>query len=185
MNIENLNNASVVHCVLALRDKNYDTLRQMELQEIDVDTDWIDKQVRLYNENEKIFKENMKNINIVSIFINSSYEIVKTHKFIHSFKNEECILSSIEIFQYFKDYRIQDSIKYDLNHLFVYNVDLDNKIYTDIDSITTTNFLSSFSYIKDIVINPSLFIFHEINCVYIIYKENTKNIHNKTVKKKR
>ena len=182
MNIENLNNG---FCVLVLRDKNYDTLRQMELQEIDVDTDWIDKQVRLYNENEKILKENMKTINIVSIFINSSYEIVKTHKFIHSFKNEECILSSTEIFQYLKNYRIQDSIKYDLNHLFVYNVDLDNKIYTDIDSITTTNFLSGFTYIKDIVINPSLFIFHEINCVYIIYKENIKNIHNKTVKKKR
>lgn len=182
MNIENLNN---IFCVLEMRDKNYHTLRQMELQEIDVDTDWIDKQVRLYNENEKLFKENMKAINIVSIFINSSYEIVKTHKIIHLFKDEECVLSSTEIFQYFKNYRIQDSIKYDLNHLFVYNVDLDNKIYTDIDSITTTNFLSSFTYIKDIVINPSLFIFHEINCVYIIYKENTKNIHNKTVKKKR
>ena len=75
MNIENLNNG---FCVLVLRDKNYDTLRQMELQEIDVDTDWIDKQVRLYNENEKILKENMKTVNIVSIFINSSYEIVHT-----------------------------------------------------------------------------------------------------------
>ena len=58
----------------------------MDLHEIDVDTDWIDKQVRLYNENEKIFKENMKSINIVSIFINPSNEIVKTQKFIHSFK---------------------------------------------------------------------------------------------------
>ena len=157
----------------------------MDLHEINVDTDWIDKQVRLYNENEKIFKENMKSVNIVSIFINPSNEIVKTHKFIHSFKDEKCILSSIEIFQYFKNYRIQDSIKYDLSQLFVYNIDLDNKLYTDIDSITTTNFLTSFTYIKDILINPSLFIFHEINCVYIVYKENIKNIHNKTVKKKR
>ncbi len=157
----------------------------MDLQEIDVDTDWIDKQVRLYNENEKLFKENMKNINIVSIFINSLHEIVKTHKCIHSFKDEKCILSSIEIFKYFKNDRFQDSIKYDLNQLFVYNIDLDNKLYTNIDSITTTNFLTSFTYIKDIPINPSLFIFHEINCVYIIYKENIKNIHNKTVKKKR
>ena len=157
----------------------------MDLHEIDVDTDWIDKQVRLYNENEKIFKENIKSINIVSIFINSSHEIVKTHKFIHYFKDEKCILSSIEIFQYFKNDRIQDSIKYDLSQLFVYNIDLDNKLYTDIDSITTTNFLTSFTYIKDILLHPSLFIFHEINCVYIIYKENIKNIHNKTVKKKR
>lgn len=157
----------------------------MDLHEIVVDTDWIDKQVRLYNENEKIFKENMKSINIVSIFINPSNEIVKTHKFIHYFKDEKCILSSIEIFQYFKNYRIQDSIKYDLSQLFVYNIDLDNKLYTDIESITTTNFLTSFTYIKDIVINPSLFIFHEINSVYIIYKENIKNIHNKTVKKRK
>lgn len=157
----------------------------MESHEFDVDTDWIDKQVRLYNENEKIFKENMKTINIVSIFINPSHEIVKTQKCIHSFKDESCILFSNEIYQYFKNQRIQDSIKYDLNQLFVYNIDLDNKLYTDIESITTTNFLTSFTYIKDIVINPSLFIFHEINCVYIIYKENIKNIHNKTVKKKR
>jgi hypothetical protein len=157
----------------------------MELQEIDVDTDWIDKQIRLYNENEKIFKENMKTINIVSIFINSSHEIVNTHKCIHSFRDEKCIISSIEIFQYFKNCRIQDSIKYDFNQLIVYNIDLDNKLYCDIESITTTNFLTSFTYIKDIVVNPSLFIFHEINCVYIIYKENNKKVHNKTVKKKK
>ena len=100
----------------------------MDLHEIDVDTDWIDKQVRLYNENEKIFKESMKSINIVSIFINPSNEIVKTYKFIHSFKDEKCILSAIEIFYYFKNYRIQDSIKYDFSQLFVYNIDLDNKL---------------------------------------------------------
>ena len=157
----------------------------MNLHEFDVDTDWIDKQVRLYNENEKIFKENMKSIKIVSIFINSLRDIVKTQKCIHSFKDESCKLSSNEFFQYFKNQRIQDSIKYDINQILVYNIDFDNKLYTDIESITTTNFLTSFTYIKDIVINPSLFIFHEINCVYIIYKENIKNIHNKTVKKKR
>lgn len=157
----------------------------MDLQEIDVNIDWIDKQIRLYNENEKIFKENMKSIKVVSIFINSLNEIVKTHNCIHSFPDDKCLLSSIEIFQYFKNHRVQDSIKYDFNQLFVYNIDLDNKLYTDIESITTTNFLTSFTYIKDIVINPSLFIFHEINSVYIIYKENIKNIHNKTVKKRK
>ncbi len=157
----------------------------MNIHEIDVNIDWIDKQLRLYNENEKIFKENMKSIEIVSIFINSSNEIVKAYNFIHSFRDYNCVLSSTEIFQYFKNFRVQDSIKYDFNQLLVYNIDLDNKLYTDIESITTTNFLTSFTYIKDIVINPSLFIFHELNTVYMIYKENVKNFHHKTVKKRK
>jgi hypothetical protein len=157
----------------------------MDLHEIDVNVDWIGQQIRLYNENDKLLKEKMKTIKIVSIFINSSNEIVKSNNFIHSFQDNKCILSSAEIFRYFKNNRVRNSIKYDFKHLFVYNIDLDNKLYTDIESVNTTNFITSFTYIKDIVINPSLFIFHEINCVYIIYKEIVKNVNNKTVKKRR
>ncbi len=155
----------------------------MDLQEIDVNFDWIDKQIRLYDENDKLIKESMKKIKIVFVFINSSQEVVKSHNRIHHFIDDKCIISSTEIFRYFKNDRVQSSIKYGFNQLFVYNIDLDNKLYSDIESVNTTNFLSSYSYIKDIVITPSLFIFHEINCIYIIYKDTIKNNNNKTVKR--
>lgn len=153
----------------------------MDFESINLNIEWIDKEIKMFNENGKLSKEHMKSIFITHVFINSSSEIVKTYKTEHTF-NENAILSFTDIYQHYKKNRIQDHIKYNFNQFFIYNIDLDDKLYSDIKSMTSHNFLEVNSYIKDVTIQPSLFIFHEINCAYIIYKEQKKGGNNKTAK---
>jgi hypothetical protein len=154
-------------------------------QELIINTDWINNEMRLFNENGVLHQELMKTIQIIHVHINSSSEVIKTRRVLHSFDNGDNLLSSNEIFRYYVENRNIDSIQYKFFKLLVYNVDLGDKLYTTINSISTINFLKSFTHIKDIIINPSLFIFHEINAVYLIYKENIKNCKNITLKNRR
>lgn len=154
-------------------------------QELIINTDWINNEMRLFNENGILHQELMKTIQIIHVHINSSSEVIKTRRVVHSFNNGDNLLSSNEIFRYYVQNRNTDSIQYKFFKLLVYNVDLGDKLYTTINSISTINFLKSFTHIKDIIINPSLFIFHEINAVYLIYKENIKNCKNITLKNRR
>lgn len=153
--------------------------------DICLNTQWIDKELRLFNENQKISKEFMKTIKITHIYINSSSEIVKTDKSFHIFKDNQNIIHSNEIFKYFTNFRVKDNVKYSLYQLLSYNIDLDDKLYNDINSISTINFMEHITYIKDIIIKPSLFIFHEINAIYIIYKEPNKQTKRFTLKIRR
>jgi hypothetical protein len=153
--------------------------------ELIVNTNWINNEMRLFNENGILQQEPMKSIRIIHVHINSSFEIIRTHSVIHSFINGGNLLSANEIFKYYIQNKNFDSIQYNFFKLLVYNLDLGDKLYTTINSISTINFLKSFTHIKDIIINPSLFIFHEINSVYLIYKDNTKSYKNVTLKNKR
>ena len=135
----------------------------------------------MFNENGKLSKECMKSILITHVFLNSSSEIVKSYKTEHVF-NENPILSFSDIYHHYKKNRFQDHIKYNFNQFFIYNIDLDDKLFSDLKSIETRNFLEGNSYIKDVTIQPSLCIFHEFNCAYIIYKELRKDGKNKTSK---
>ena len=145
-----------------------------------------DKQIRLYNTNDKLSKEFMESIKVLHVFINLSSEIVHTYNTIHKFNdNTKNTIYSSDIHNFYKDNRTLELVKYDFNQVLVYNVDIDNKLYTNIDSISTINFLKGYTYIRDIVINPSLFIFHEINSVLMIYKEHKKSITNTTIKNRK
>lgn len=157
----------------------------MNSDDIVVDDDWIHKQIRLFNSNAKLNREYMKSIKIVHIFINSLSEIVHSYKTIHNFDDTKSTIYSTDIYTYFKDNRTLELIKYDFNQLFVYNIEIDSTLYSNIDSINTINFLKGYTHMRDVVINPSLFIFHEVNSVYIIYKQHQKIINNKTLKNKK
>ena len=157
----------------------------MNNEAIELNTVWIDKEIKMLNENDKLIKEYMKSIQIIHVFINSLSEIVKTYKTVHTFKDNNSILSFSDVHSFYKKNKIQNHVKYNMDQLIIYNVDFDDKLYSNIKSLSTINFLKSTSYLKDIVVQPSLFIFHEINCIYIMYKESNKNAHNKTLKIKK
>ena len=145
----------------------------------------IEKQIRFYNKNDKLSKEDMESIKVLHVFINSSSEIVHTYNTVHKFNNTKNTIYSSDIHNLYKDNRTLELVKYDFNQFLVYNVDIDNKLYTNIDSISTINFLKGYTYIRDIVINPSLFIFHEINSVLMIYKEQKKSATKTTLKNRK
>ena len=157
----------------------------MTSNDIIINADWIDNETRLYNENEILQQEFMKTIQIVNVYINNSSEIVKVSKMSHTFKHDNNIILSNDIFKYYLQNRTIESIKYQLFKLLIYNIDLGEKHYTTIKSVSTINFLNCVSHVKDIVINPSLFIFHELNTIYFIYKSSIKNSKNVTHKNRK
>lgn len=58
--------------------------------------------------------------------------------------------------------------KYRLLEILLYNIDLDTQ---DLSLISETDHLKIVTTMDEIVIPPSLFVFHEINCLYFIFQE--------------
>ena len=154
--------------------------------EVEINTDWINNETRLLNEEGLLCQEAMKTIKIVHVYMNETSEIIKIKKTIHTFKDGSNVVTCNEILRYYIENRKLQTIRYKLFKVLVYNVDLGDKLYQKMKSISTINCLKSVSlYIEDIVINPSLFIFHEMNSIYLIYKENVKDSRSMTQKNKK
>jgi hypothetical protein len=88
-------------------------------QELIINTDWINNEMRLFNENGVLHQELMKTIQIIHVHINSSSEVIKTRRVLHSFDNGDNLLSSNEIFRYYVENRNIDSIQYKFFKLLV------------------------------------------------------------------
>lgn len=154
--------------------------------EVEINTDWINNETRLLNEEGLLCQEAMKTIKIVHVYMNETSEIIKIKKTIHTFIDGSNVVTCNEILRYYIENRKLQTTRYKLFKVLVYNVDLGDKLYQKMKSISTINCLKSVSlYIEDIVINPSLFIFHEMNSIYLIYKENIKDSRSMTQKNKK
>ena len=154
--------------------------------EVEINTDWINNETRLLNEEGLLCQEAMKTIKIVHVYMNETSEIIKIKKTIHTFIDGSNVVTCNEILRYYIENRKLQTTRYKLFKVLVYNVDLGDKLYQKMKSISTINCLKSVSlYTEDIVINPSLFIFHEMNSIYLIYKENIKDSRSMTQKNKK
>ena len=152
---------------------------------MDLNVDWIHTQTRLYDENQEITKENMKSINIHQIFINLKSEVVKVLNSGYTSGDNETILPSSEILKLALENKYTNDKKYKIFDLLLFNIDLDIQEQSKIDELFEQDFLKKKTILTDMIIPPTLFIFHDINCVYIIYKEvqKSKNNLNITLKK--
>jgi hypothetical protein len=146
-----------------------------------IDLDWLEIQKRLSaNIDGKYIKEKMGSINIHYIFVNNKLEIdsIKTEQE----PIDDCI-GVDRILQLVQSKKNHNNIKYKLSELLLYNVELEpNNIQSYTNNISL-NFLKPISVFNSIIIPPTLFIFHQINSLFIIYHEIHDNLHiNKTKK---
>lgn len=142
---------------------------------MDLNVDWIHTQTRLYDEDQEITKENMKSINIHQIFINLKSEVVKVLNSVYTSEGNETIFPSSEILKLALESKYTNDKKYKMFDLLLFNIDLDIQQHSKIDELFQQNFLKKKTILTDIIIPPTLFIFHDINCVYLIYKEVDKS----------
>tara|TARA_B110000967_G_C18901289_1_gene575418 strand:- start:2993 stop:3574 length:582 start_codon:yes stop_codon:yes gene_type:complete len=88
------------------------------------------------------------------------------------------------IIQFINYNKIQTKLtKYKFDTMFLYNIDLkhdDLKSFSNLSNFNNINkrFFKKMSFMSDIIIPPSLFIFHKINSLYLCFKETPihKNI---------
>jgi hypothetical protein len=148
--------------------------------DIDLDTSWIQDVSRLHRVNDLMEREEMNCISIQTIYINSKQEIEKTEKEtielrkINSTQKYKIGITNEQLLHFIqKKKNTLFTKKYKLDNVLLYNIDIEpthihkyvNENYTD----NTT--LVSVPIVKDIVIPPSLLIFHSIQTLYCIFIE--------------
>jgi hypothetical protein len=156
------------------------------MDNISIDTTWMQTSKKLTeNITTKFSKENMTSINIHYIYIDaiSSIQTISTKKHHLSFIDEKCIISKDKMLQLIITSEKHNDIKYKLSDILLYNIDLESE-KAQMSSNISINFLKSQPFYHEIIIPSSLFIFHDINCLYIIYQE-TDLLHSKKNKTKK
>lgn len=150
-----------------------------------LDLDWLQIQKKLSaNIDGNYVKENMTSICIHHIYIDARSLIsnIKIQTQDLSLSDNLSSISREKMLQIIQTNRVDDTKKYKFQESLLYNVDLEPnniQLYTQDASL---NFLKQITFMDVIKIPPSLFIFHQINCLYCIYQEITKSSTNKTKK---
>jgi hypothetical protein len=143
----------------------------------DLDISWIDRHNKLHTIDKNYCREPMESINMHSIFINTQNTIEK----ISSDKIDiyDNIIPKEKILKIIQNNKSMPggsggSTKYKLLDIMVYNIDLESQHIQDFvqnDDIDTGRFLKIVPIIDDIRITPSIFIFHSLNAIYIVFQE--------------
>lgn len=163
--------------------------------EEDLDISWILEQERLEQINHNCWREDLIEIEISTIYINQNKEIEKIER-------EKMDVSGIKIVTKEKLIQITQSkkkytptSKYILKETLWFHIDLEPENIQSFSEKQNT-FLHIYPILEDIVLKPSIFIFHKLNTIYFFFyeipiikpmlnsiiKTNTTT-HNKTKKK--
>jgi hypothetical protein len=146
------------------------------------DTDWIVEQEQIQNIKTNYSRESMDQIQIVSVYINLQESIEKVlYEHVSLDKTETGSQigkeSMLKLIQTKKKYT--PTSKYKLLDVLIYTVDLEPETIQsyskmDIESIDKkelASLLKVLPIIDDIAIPDSIFIFHDINAIYMIFQE--------------
>ena len=149
----------------------------------DIDDSWLKDHKRLTKIQElESIKEPMDSIQVHYIYIN-------VHSFIDKIITEEIdlhlgndgvssFISNDFLLQLIQSKKIRTPIsKFKFKEVLLYNVELEPEHvqnYSNSESFQdlSKSFFKSIPIISDIVISPSIFIFHNVNCMYFIFQES-------------
>ena len=145
----------------------------------DLDISWIEEQEKLQSVDKNYFRESMDTITVTVIYIN-------TNLYIENIISEKHALSSNGLLEKERLLQIIQSKKkttaysrYKFMDALLYNVDLEPEhIQKYANTLTNENetcpFYKRLPIIDDIVFSPSIFIFHGLNGLYLLFKEEPR-----------
>lgn len=148
---------------------------------LDLDISWIDKQENLFSTESNLHKIPMDSILCYFIYIANDSSIQKITKQSEDLtvlnENGEVGIHSERILQIIQTNRILgNGLKYKITSLSKFLVDLEHDALYDYVYNENNNplFFKELSILEKMVIQPSLPIFHAINSLYFIFKEDVK-----------
>jgi hypothetical protein len=150
---------------------------QLPLNEdiMDLDISWIKENEILNNIQEIRTKENMEFIKILYVYINSQSEIIDIVTTKYTFeKGASTIIPKHEFLDLVNQHKNHKNIKYNLFDTLLYNATIDPfhiDDYSNRHENSVDEFFKPISCENDIIIHPSVFIFHEINSLFVFLKE--------------
>ena len=145
----------------------------------DLDFSWLEEQERIQNIQSNYYREPMESINTYFIYINQNNYIDKIlcEKYDLDINNGCSLLNKETLLQIIQSKKLKTHYsKYKLIDILQYHNELEPE---NIQSFVNNgeleecsqNALKNISLFDDIVINPSIFIFHGINCLYFVFQE--------------
>jgi hypothetical protein len=158
----------------------------------DLDTSWIQEHDRLSTINENYLREPMDSINVYYVYINRNQYIEKiiSDKLPLSLSEDKTCsyLSKETLLQIIQSRKIKTSFsKYKLTDVVSYLVDLEPEniqSFSNTDNLeqATPSFFKIRSFMDDIQFNNSIFIFHGVNSIYLLFEEVELLNHRHTLK---
>lgn len=140
---------------------------------------WIEQQERILQTHECYSREPMESILCYFVYVNleNSIEKVTSERIDLSGGGSKTVISSEQVLQLIQSNRISTpTTKYIFQESFLYYVDLESENlqqfiqgdnYVDISK----RFLLVLPLLDDIVVPPSIFVFHHLNSLYFLFKE--------------
>jgi tRNA G10 N-methylase Trm11 len=154
-------------------------LEQLETELLEeLDDSWILEFENIEDEYKYFYKENIQTIKVRYMYINKEnyLEKIKEENIILNTPN---ILSREEIVTLVKNNNKINNTQYTLLSLLKYNIDLEPiNLKTFLKTTNKPNYLTSIKTIDTIYFSPSIYMFQDLNDVFIIFyepKENTTN----------
>jgi hypothetical protein len=144
---------------------------------MDLDISWIKENEILNNIQEIHMKENMDCIQIVCLYINLQsciFDITTTKYTLEKNDSGQTIIPKHKMGDLINQHKIHKNIKYNLFDTLLYNVEIDPfhiNDYSNRSENIDDGFLKCISIENDIIIHPSVFIFHQINSLFVLFKE--------------
>lgn len=147
---------------------------------------WIEQQERILQTHECYSREPMESILCYFVYVNLENSIEKVtseridlsvSRSDHGGGGSKAVISSEQVLQLIQSNRISTpTTKYIFQESFLYYVDLESENlqqfiqgdnYVDISK----RFLQVLPLLDDIVVPPSIFVFHHLNSLYFLFKE--------------
>jgi hypothetical protein len=154
------------------------------MEETHFDTDWIEEQEKMQNIEMNYQREHLKSINVFFIYVNRNNNVEKIIRekepLVWYPTRKSSLLSKEKILELIQTRKIYtpDS-KYKFEDVLSWNVDIEPEnieTYSNIDFDKNSDYspyLKVLSFVGDIYIPDSIFIFHETNSLFFIFKEYT------------
>jgi hypothetical protein len=146
------------------------------MDSIDLDISWVEKHERLLNIYENYQREHMDSIKICYIYVNLKSEIEKVicENEDLFFNGNHNVITKERVLQIVQNKKLLDhNLKYTIDTILVYNVSIEpENIQKYVNSESVESFLKIYPIVDEIQLSPSIFIFHEINSIYFIFKQS-------------
>ena len=144
---------------------------------------WIEESERMCSIESNLLREKLSSIPMMFIYINK-------HKVIDSIDTEilllpDSLIPKEKLIKLIKSKEKNTPVsKYILKEYLLYHIPLEPEhISSFIHSTENTSFMQIFPIIEDVVLPPSLFIFHSINGLYFFYYESDSHSNIKSILK--
>jgi hypothetical protein len=150
--------------------------------EVDDDCEWINKMKKndkLYND---FYQVETRRIKVYCLYVNNNNELVYINK--DSIELNNKVLNKTRLISLLKTKSFYNKRNYKIKSLLKYNIDIfPEDIPYFIKEPNEYDFLNSNNNINDMKWRDSIDLFQDMNSLYIIYYENSKNHSHKNTRK--